>query len=141
MRCSKLLCRPSAPSFRRYQGREQEAVAILDGLAASLPEIERQVPDDKFAALALLDHYGLRGDRAATRRWIEVFRERLIADHKNDRYLVSVFRFCFAVAYANAGLDDEAIAELRVMLDEPGGRRFTMIDAYPAFERFKGRPE
>ena len=40
-----------------------------------------------------------------------------------------------------AGLDDDAIAELRRMFAEPGGRSFRMVDAHPAFERLKGTPE
>ena len=39
-----------------------------------------------------------------------------------------------------AGLDDDALAELRVMLEEPGGRGFRFIDAWPDFDGLKNNP-
>ena len=128
-------------AFLHYHGREQEAAAILDEVAPSVPGIESMVPSYRYAALTLAGYYSMRGDQAATRRWVEDFRERLYAETKNDRYLITGHRFDLAEAWATAGMDDEAIAELRRMFEEPGGRSFRMVDAYPAFDRLKGTPE
>ena len=123
-----------------YEGREQDATAILDDVGESLPEIEARLPQSRLAATALYMYHSLRGDPAATRHWVEVHREKEARETKGDRYVIALQSFEYAEALANAGLDDEAIAELRTMLEAPGGRSFVMVDAHPAFERLKGSP-
>jgi hypothetical protein len=48
--------------------------------------------------------------------------------------------FIYAFSLALAGLHDEAITELRVMFEEPGGLGFRFVDAWPDFDALKDHP-
>ena len=56
------------------------------------------------------------------------------AETKGDVYARSFNPWAYAAFLADVGLHDEAIRELKTMLEGPGGRRFPFIDATPSFD-------
>ena len=46
----------------------------------------------------------------------------------------------YALNLARVELHEEAIAELRVMFEEPGGHGFRYVDAWPEFDALKNHP-
>ena len=61
-------------------------------------------------------------------------------ERKIDRYFESTNRAIYAGVFARVGLASEAIAELRTMLEEPGGNGFRFIDQHPVFDSLKDNP-
>ena len=82
----------------------------------------------------------MRGDGEATRRWVEEHRQRFRKEDKGDRSAEADIHRNYALNLSHAGLHDEAIAELRLMFEEPGGSGFRYVDAYPAFDALKDHP-
>jgi tetratricopeptide (TPR) repeat protein len=124
-----------------YLGREEQAAAALDVVAESLAGLEREGIQDSGAANANAMYYSMRSDAEATRRWVEVSRERAQLETKGDRASESNQHFYNAGFLAIAGLNEEAITELRVMLEEPGGRGFRFVDAWPNFDNLRDHPD
>jgi TolB-like protein/cytochrome c-type biogenesis protein CcmH/NrfG len=124
----------------RYLGREEQALAALDAAAESLVGLEREGIHDRDAALANAWYYSRRGDAESTRRWVEVSRKRARLETKGDRYIESNQHLYYATSLAAAGLNEEAITELRVMFEEPGGHGFRFVDAWPDFDSLRDDP-
>ena len=113
-------------------------------LAGELIEVYRADPD-QAASPILVDlqrvYHSARGDVKETRRWVEEHRRRLREETKGDVLLATDIRFWYAFEFTMAGLYDEAIAELRTMLNEPGGYRFPLVDSLPVFDKLQDHPE
>ena len=126
----------------RYLGRDEDAAAILDAVADSLGAMEREGVHDRDAAFAwaMSWYHSMRGDATATRRWVEENRKRFRKEEKGDRDDEATNHFGYAANLAGAGLHDEAIAELRVMFEEPGGSGFRYVDGVPVFDVLKDHP-
>jgi hypothetical protein len=71
---------------------------------------------------------------AATREWIDEHRRRFRAPDKGDISQDRNNRFHYAFALPCVGAYDEAVEELRVMLEEPGGPRFPYVDGADPFD-------
>jgi TolB-like protein len=124
----------------RYLGREEQASAALDVVAESLVGLEREGIHNSGAASANALYYSMQGDAEATRRWVEVAKERDRLEMKGDRAGESELHFYMASNLALAGLNEEAISELRVMFEEPGGHGFRYVDAWPDFDKLRDDP-
>ncbi len=126
----------------RYLGRDEDAAAILDAVADALAALEREGVHDRGEeyARAMSWYHSMRGDGEATRRWVEEHRQRFRKENKGDRALEANNHLIYAFNLAGAGLHDEAIAELRVMFEEPGGLGFRYVDANPAFDALRDHP-
>jgi len=85
-------------------------------------------------------YHALNGDPAETRRWIDEHRRRLRIELKGDVYEESMTRFVYAWCFALAGSKNDAIEELRIMLEEPGGRRFPYLSGAVPFDALEGHP-
>jgi TolB-like protein len=92
-----------------------------------------------YAALKA-NYHCLNGDVAETREWIEEHKRRYREEFKGDVFEEANSRFNYAWAYACAGLHEEAIEELRVMLEEPGGHRFPYFDGAAPFDELENYP-
>jgi tetratricopeptide (TPR) repeat protein len=92
-----------------------------------------------FSAMKRVYH-SARGDAAETRHWIEEHRRRLHSQTKGDLMKAADSRLWYAFELSQVGLHDEAIAELRVMLEEPGGYRFPFVDVVLLFDELRGHP-
>ena len=126
----------------RYLGRDEDAAATLDTVADSLGAMEREGVHDRDAAFAwaMSWYHSMRGDAAATRHWVEEDRKRFRKEDKGDRSDEANNHLGYAFDLAGAGLHDEAIAELRVMFEEPGGFGFRYVHAFPVFDALRDHP-
>ncbi len=126
----------------RHLGRDEDAAAILDAVADALAALEREGVHDRGEeyARAMSWYHSMRGDGEATRRWVEEHRQRFRKEYKGDRWNEANNHLIYAFFLTGAGLHDEAIAELRVMFEEPGGSGFRYVDAFPDFDVLRGHP-
>ena len=92
-----------------------------------------------FAALNYTYH-SMKGDAEETRGWIEEHKRRHRSEHKGDIAEEARNHFSYARSFAEAGLRDEAVEELRIMLEEPGGHRFPYVDGNPSFDVLRDHP-
>jgi len=121
--------------------REEELTATLDQVLARLVELEQSPRRERAAyAAARRWYHALRGDPDETRYWIMEHRRRFAEEEKGDKADEATNRLGYAADLTAAGLYDEAIVELRVMLEEPGGHRFRYIDANPIFDSIRQHP-
>ena len=131
----------SSVALRRL-GREEDAAAALDTVAEALAALEQESIHNRDAAYAGAKawYYSMRDDAEATLRWIEESRRRTRDETKGDRYVESTTHTPFAGMLADAGLHEEAIEELRVMFEAPGGHGFRYVDALPVFDILEDHP-
>ena len=113
-----------------------EAGSFLEEYGAD-PEL---ASGTQFANLKRAYH-SARGDVDDAREWVEEHRRRLQRDTKGDVLLLHDNRYFDALYLALAGLHDEAIAQLRIMLTEPGGHRFPLVDGLPIFDVLHEHPD
>jgi TolB-like protein len=85
-------------------------------------------------------YHSARGDAAATRRWVEEHRSRVHNQTKGDVMLAADDRLWYAFELSQVGLYDDAVAELRTMLEGPGGFRFPFADVVLVFEGLQNHP-
>ena len=126
----------------RHLERQEDAAAILEKVGTTLADVakaEKNNADGRIAGLQAWYH-AMTGDAEATRDWVDIARRRNKESLKGDRYSESELHFYYAHNLALAGLYEEAVAELRVMFEEPGGSGFRLIDALPEFDSLDGLP-
>ena len=83
----------------------------------------------------------LNGDAPETLRWLKEWEKRFSnSEVANDRWFVANNHFYDALTLATTGLNKEAIAELRTMLEEPGGFSFIYVDPWPQFDGLRNDP-
>ena len=66
----------------------------------------------------------MRHDSEETRHWVEETKRRVREETHGDRDVEATRHLYDASSLADAGLHKEAIEELRVMFEEPGGNGF-----------------
>jgi len=123
-------------------GRDEEVKATLDRVAERLAELEQGNEGQGEAYAGARAWYNaMRGDADETRDWVEEHRRRFRQEQKGDKAEETYNHLGYARNLASVGLREEAIAELRVMLEEPGGHRFPFVDADPVFDSLKDHPD
>ncbi len=128
----------------RYLGREEDAVATLDSVGEVLAALEREDARDVGQATyanAKAFYYSLQGNAEATRYWVEEYRRRFRSEDKGDQADEAWNHLGSARRLARVELHKEAIEELRVMFEEPGGYGFRYVDAWPQFDALKNQPD
>jgi len=129
--------------FHRYLEPDEALSNRAFAKAAELLEVLANDADfvqtGDFAALNA-SYYSFRGDAAETRRWIEEHRQRFHRLYRGDLAEEAKNHLFYAWAFAAAGLNDEAVEELRIMLEQPGGHRFPYFDGDPIFAALKDQP-
>jgi TolB-like protein len=122
-----------ASVYIRLQPNEDLAVHALDKAAKLLDEYgaDEELAQRAVFALMTAHYYSLMGNTDETRRWIEEHKQRYRRDFKGDVAEEANNRFDYAWIYACAGMQDEAIEELRIMLEQAGGHRFPYVDGPP----------
>ena len=126
----------------RDLGRETEVnqcLARMDQRLAEAADDERIEASTEFAIAKFL-RLSYDDDAEALRYWIAEHKRRFTAEFKGDRYFGASFPWLYAWAFVELGLHDEAVEELRTLLEEPVGHRFSFIDATPAFDVLKDHP-
>jgi len=131
-----------ATIYRYLDPNELLSRQALGEAAGLLTECGNDADLEPMATFALMrsNFYALSGDAAQTRLWNVEHKRRHRAENKGDQFEEAENRFWYAWNYALAGLGDEAVAELRAMLEEPGGHRFPFVDDAPAFDAIRDDP-
>lgn len=124
----------------RHLGRAQEAEAALDQAGRMMDDLDQQGDSTSRIPATRARYFAMRGDPESARYWVDEYRKNTQIRHRGDRFSQANIRFFYADILARAGLRVEAIAELRVMLEEPGGRTFLYVDNWPPFENLKNDP-
>lgn len=128
-----------------YRYLEPDEAKARDALDSAEVLLDRYSADPSMAEgwmyAAMMAHFScLRGDATATRQWIDEHRRRFRESDKGDISEERRNRFHYAFALACAGAYDEAVEELRVMLEEPGGHRFPYVDGAAPFDALEDHP-
>ena len=123
--------------------RDEESAAVLDTVAESLQAIEATGDGAGSAGYASMMawYHSMREDAEATRHWNAEHKRRFREESKGDRMREASNHWSYAWTLTRAGLHDEAIEELRVMFEGPGGYGFRYIDADPGLDALKEHPE
>ncbi len=128
--------------YRHLESNEALAGRAL-GRAAELLELYENDADlaqgEIDAHLNYIFH-AMKGDAAETRGWIEEHKRRYRREYKGDIAEESNMHIYYAWSFADAGLHDEAVKELRIMLEKPGGHRFPYVDGDPGFDVLRDHP-
>jgi TolB-like protein len=128
--------------YRHLEPNEELAGRAL-GRAAELLESYKNdaalAQGEGFAALNSAYH-SMKGDAAETRSWIEEHKRQYRSEYKGDLAEEAHNHIFYARSFAEAGLHDEAVEELRIMLEEPGGHRFPYVDGDPGFDVLRDHP-
>lgn len=142
---------PLAPVFRelcraaifRYLSRDDTAAEEAIEAAGSLfaeAELDANLKNSEQYATARFFLHSMKGEADSTRQWIGEHKRRYREEFKGDLAEEALNRLNYAFSLRSAGLYDEAVEELRIMLDEPGGHRFPYIDGFPEFEVLNDHP-
>ena len=127
----------------RYLLRDEASVASALNRAEALLKAKKSAPEDfanSMFALCSANLHAMRGEAEEAVRWLEEANQRFAVESKNDVFQTTGNRLGSAVVYAFAGLEDEAVGELRLMLEEPGGYRFSVFDGIPEFKPLEDHP-
>lgn len=129
---------------KRYLLRDEDSVALaLSRAETLLQEFKSKPKQAKSSNFAFSSAYfhSLTGDVQAAADWLVRYVQRYEVESKGDVAEISSNRLASALVFAQAGLHDEAVEELRTMLEEPGGYRFPVVDGIPIFEVLETHPE
>jgi TolB-like protein len=124
-------------------GRHEDfdtALAIAGETISGLPDSGKIVNSEAYAAAMLL-YEAMRGDVEATRYWVTEHGKRSNEETRGDMMAASEDRLFHARALAIAGLHDEALQNLRIMLEGPGGNTFRFVESLPDFDVLRQHPE
>ena len=123
--------------------RDDESVAVLDDVAESLQAMETNGDRAGSAGYASMRawYHSMREDAEATLHWNAEYKRRFREESKGDRMREAFNHWNSAWALARAGLHDEAIEELRVMFEGPGGHGFRYVDGAPVLDVLEEHPE
>jgi len=142
---------PLSPVFRElcraqlFQSLTSDEAAARKAMeAAGLLLAEAGLDDDleksEGYAQARLYFHSQLGEAEPTRQWIAEHKRRYREEYKGDLAQEALNRLDYATALSDVGLYDEAVEELRIMLEEPGGHRFPYVDGFPWTEALEKHP-
>jgi TolB-like protein len=131
-----------ADVYVTLQPNETMAESALNRAAELLNDYGTDVAKAESASFAAMNasYLSRAGEAAETRHWIEEHQRRFHREFKGDVAEEDKNHFFYAWYYAQAGLHDEAIEELRVMVEQPGGYRFPYVSSLPVFDVLKDHP-
>ena len=124
----------------RYLNQNELANAKIAAAGDAIAAIEEADGRSwEFAGAKMLYH-SLTGDADQTAYWIAECKKRLRKQSKDDYIQQVYFLQIYAELFAAVGLHDEAIEDLQVMLETPGGARFPLVAIWPGFDRLRDHP-
>lgn len=131
-----------ASIYRHLEPDETRLAIEIEDAASMLEALEGDSDDAQNAQIASQKFWlhALKGDAEETRRWIGEHKRRFSRQAKGDVFQERTHLLNYAQAFVGAGLAPEAIAELRAMLEAPGGHRFPLVDLLPEFDALKDHP-
>ncbi len=133
----------NAAQAYRYLLQDEEAVAVALSQAEELLTALATDPQERqnsYFPFLTASVYSMRGDAENAVIWLEEFKRLFEEESKGDVAERARWRFGVATVLTQAGLYDEAVEELRIMLEQPGGYRFPVVDGFPVFEALEHHP-
>jgi len=129
-------------TYRSLEPNEQLYDHALAAAAELLRahELDGDLADSETFAGQKLMYFALKGDALETRHWIEEHKRRFREQLKGDVFQESRYRWWYAWSLAVAGLNDEAVQQLKVMFENPGGHRFPFVDGFPVIDAIRDNP-
>jgi TolB-like protein len=121
-------------------GRREEALNNLNHVNDMLMALDNDDLVDDSLAFTRARYFAQRGEVELTLKWIEQGWQEIREVTNNDQYILSITRFYVADTLAKVGLHDESIEELRIMLENPGGRGFRYVESRPEFDSVRLEP-
>lgn len=123
--------------------RDDESMAVLDAVGETLQgtEANGDGAGSAYYASMMAWYYSMREDAEATRHWNAEHKRRFREESKGDRMREATNHWSYAWTLIRAGLHDEAIEELRIMFEEPGGNGFRYIDGTPILDALREHPD
>jgi len=120
--------------------RSDEAAMTLDEIEEALETIgERTDAEELFwYARARAWYHAFRGEPELTKAWLKKEKQnwRVVLKGRTDWEAY----FWHARILANAGLEEEAVLNLRHLFESPGGWNFMEVEFMPEFEALKNNP-
>ena len=121
--------------------REDEAAVILHHASDALEALKdnKQIAGGEFFAQLNAWCSALQRDTDATQYWTKEWKR--IAREASAGGRPPSINEGHVWNQAIAGLQEAAIADLRMMLEAPGGRTFRFVDAHPAMDGLRSNPD
>jgi len=128
-----------------YRFLEPDEPRFDQALAAAAELLEAQAQDADLAENMMFAsqkslYFAFMGDQPETLRWIEEHRRRFTAQSKGDKFNGANNLWSYAWYLTVAGLDDEAVGQLKIMLENPGGYLFPFVDKDPVIDLIRDHP-
>lgn len=98
-------------------------------------------PGDNQQATMALYYHAARGEVEKTLDWIDRLGRIRQREMKGDLLALQIYRAEAALSLARVGLQDEAVAEMKTLLEEPGPFRFPLLQSLPDFDVLRDHPE
>ena len=127
----------------RYLGQDEAAARSALDAAGEMLEAAMQDEDllaGQLYAATKMWYHAFQGDAEAVTYWIGEHKMRFRDEFKGDLVQESHLHLYYAQSLAGADLHDEAVTELRTMLEAPGGHRFPYVDSFPGFDTLDNHP-
>lgn len=124
----------------RYLNQNELANAKISAAAEVIAATQKNDKQGIEFAISNMLYHSLSGDPEGTVHWVAESRKRLQEQSKDDRARQAYFMHIYAANLAYAGLHDEAIEELRLMLETPGAARFPLVEDWPDFDELRDHP-
>ena len=125
----------------RYLGRHRDADIELAAVGDALLSETGRATESWFYAAAMSTYYTLQRDPHSIRTWFAETDRRRKAQTNGDFAAAADSIGRRAIGFAYAGLYDEAIAELRIMVKTPGTFGLPFIDSLPQFDGIRDRAD
>ena len=125
----------------RYLQQPDAADAELQYVAELFDEIPADVSDRWFFGAVNASYSALVGDRDGVRYWTGETERRIEQQSRGDVSLMAYSLQKRASTLAYAGLEQEALRELRRMVDTPGASRMPLVNLLPEFDSLRDHPD
>jgi len=128
-----------------YRFLEPDESRFNQALAAAAKLLETQGQDADLAesldfALQKSLYFAFVGDQPQTLHWIEEHRRRFREQSGGDMFDGANNLWWYTWYLTVAGLDDEAVEQLKIMLETPGGYLFPFVDKEPVIDLIRDNP-
>jgi TolB-like protein/Tfp pilus assembly protein PilF len=127
----------------RLLNRDTEAAEVLRQASEELASLEMKglADKDELYPLTKAFYYAMAGDQEATLEWIQTVERKFSDKEHNIPGMESEFLFDRAFILAIAGLQDEAINNLRKVFElNQYGYTFQFVDSLPKFDSLHDNP-
>jgi len=123
---------PDGEAYREAMYQAESELALLAR--------DPQLLESAAYAEGRIRYHAINGDADDVLFWINEHKRRFHSEFKGDALQEGHYHLYYAMNLADAGLLDDSVAELRTMLEQPGGHRFPYIHVWPVFDDLASHP-